>query len=278
MLGRLSLIGAMVLTLSVSLIGTNNASAATDLTSVNDTTRPSLSELQSAILRLESLGDYQTYFGPHSSATFDNQVPHYQEYLYLYNLVHSVQTLINHYDDTAYLAEHQVSDQTFQDALIEMQHAYRGCSLTLGLNRDSTSAKTETTVTVTPSTSSVAQPTKTPTSVKAEATTVANTTSAKATTTASTSSNSAGVTVEVVEPDAPSEATQTPTTAPEADAESTANADDIEVPATGSLTNRQVSWPALIAVVVTAAAVASIIIAVIIRREPRRAPSARRRR
>ncbi len=276
MLGRLSLIGAMVLTLSVSLIGTNNASAATDLTSVNDTTRPSLSELQSAILRLESLGDYQTYFGPHSSATFDNQVPHYQEYLYLYNLVHSVQALINHYDDTAYLAEHQVSDQTFQDALIEMQHAYRGCSLILGLNRDSTSAKTETTVT--PSTDSATQPTKAPAKTKTEFATVTNNTSTKATATASTSNNSTGVTVEVVKPDTPSEATQTPTTALEADAESTADTNDIEVPATGSLTNRQVSWPALIAVVVTAAAVASIIIAVIIRREPRRAPSARRRR
>lgn len=109
MLGRLSLIGAVVLTLSASLLGVSNASA-TDA----NTTRPTQAELQSAIHQLETLGDYPTYFGPDSSAVLSPSVPHYQEYLYLYNLVNSVQTLFDHYDDADYLARHKVSDETFR--------------------------------------------------------------------------------------------------------------------------------------------------------------------
>ncbi len=85
MLGRLSLIGAVVLTLSTSLLGVSNASA----TNANPA-RPTQAELQSAIYQLENLGDYPTYFGPDSSAVLSPSVPHYQEYLYLYNLVNSV--------------------------------------------------------------------------------------------------------------------------------------------------------------------------------------------
>lgn len=224
--------------------------------------RPTKAELQDAIRKLEQLGDYQTYFGPEASG-LSPQVPDYQEYLYLYNLVGSAQLLVEKYDDAEWLEQNHVTDQTFQDALEAMQHAYRGCSLIFGAN-------TQKPTTDTP----VA--TNTP-----NATT--NTTASTGKTSNTTKTTAATVKAEVFTPTTPVATTaSTAAVAPAQTNTADNTVNEIAVPATGivaeSSSQRQVSLPALIAVVIAGAVVASIAIAIIIRHEPRRTARSRYRR
>lgn len=302
MLGRLSLRSAIMLTLGISLLGSSMAHATTPTSS-----RPSPAELTAASQKLEQLGKYQTFFGPNSSKTIDNQVPHYQEYLYLYRLVNSVQALVNHYDDTAYLTQHQVTDQTFADALEEMQYAYQGCSLLFGLghtdNRNAGSTQTANKTTNQSSKVTSAKPLATAPTTNANPTKVIASTNHTKQTTSTSSQATAGTATKsvasVANPSIPTTNSKptnlgatTPATiasadtsvqeAPVANATNSADAaEPVAVPATGEVadlaSSRRVSWPALIAVVITGAAVASIAIALIIHHEPRRSNRARRR-
>lgn len=234
--------------------------------------RPTKAELQAAIHQLEHLGDYQTYFS--ANTTLSSAVPHYQEYNYLHNLVMSSQTLVDHYDDADWLDAHQVANATFRDALTELNHAYRGCSLILELNRtaNTSDAKTEPTPTTSDTPTSTSsnssktntaqahhQTTSTKTTVKAE-------TFATPTTTANTSSSTT-----------PTVASETPTTNTQNHTnDATA---EIAVPTTGNVeTTRQISGTAVFAVVLTGAIVASLLITVILRREPRHTNHMRRHR
>lgn len=239
--------------------------------------RPAQAELQSAIRKLEQLGDYQTYFGNKpDTVVVDAKIPHYQEYNYLHNLVTTTQLLADHYNDTAWLESHKVTNQTFTDALIEMQHAYRGCSLIFGVDHGKNEVPTTSS---TPNASSSNQTITVPTDT-AQSTTTANTN--KNSTTPGEKSN-ISVKAETFTPVA---ATQpTPSATANTDAKTSENdaadnteveantiTNEIAIPATGNVdtSSRQVSWPALIAVVITGAVIASIAIAVIIRHEPRR--------
>lgn len=239
--------------------------------------RPTQSELQSAIRKLEQLGEYQTYFGNNPDAVVDAQVPHYQEYNYLHNLVDNTQILVNHYSDVDWLESHQVTDQTFQDALEAMQHAYRGCSLIFGTN-STTKPATSTPVIINTS------------NTKTNATQAPVTSSKTPNSSANTTAKSNVTTkAETFTPTAPTQTTQSTSIAPTQVQDNTTNqsiivadntvAEEVAVPATGNVevSPRQVSWPALIAVVVTGAVVASIAIALIIRHEPRRTSAARSR-
>lgn len=242
--------------------------------------RPAQAELQSAIRKLEQLGDYQTYFSNSSTAVVDAKVPHYQEYNYLHNLVTSAQLLVDHYADSAWLESHRVTNQTFQDALEEMQHAYRGCSLIFGVNRTTSDTKTEAPTASNTSNSNSNQSTTTPVAQ------ITTTTSAQKSTN-TTKSNTSSVKAETFTPVTATSPAQTAdkniSTASNQDNTQTTSDDtasEIAVPATGNVevSPRQVSWPALIAVVIAGAVVASIAIAVIIRHEPRRTTARSRRR
>lgn len=274
MLRRFSLAGAIGLTLSAVIAcgGSVHATENSTASSITISTRPSQAELQLAINRLEQLGDYQTYFGPNSNATLSPQVPHYQEYLYLYQLISSTQLLVQHYNDAAYIAQHHITDQTFQDALVEMQHAYRGCNLLFNAQAKlATQTPTKPAETNSPSHEVAGT---------ASATDKSNTTvaSASASNTQSAQRNSTNTA-------ASTNATVSFNNTPATDHTDDGNTNhDIAVPATGEaagtagLAARRVSWPALIAVVITGALVASIAIAIIIRHEPRRQPNRARRR
>lgn len=224
--------------------------------------RPAQAELQSAIRKLEHLGDYQTYFGKNPETVVDTKTPHYQEYNYLHSLVTDAQVLVDHYDDTTWLQAHNVTNETFRDILEAMQHAYRGCSLIFGVNRTAEA----------PTTTSKVEAATTPSITKTTSTTPQATASTP-TTTAKT------VKTEVFTPAAPTTPAAETTPAQVDTTDDTTN--EIAVPATGIVaesSSHQVSLPALIAVVIAGAVVASIAIAIIIRHEPRRTTRTRARR
>lgn len=265
MLGRLSLIGGIMLTLSASLLGYQSASAADTTTAES---RPAVSELQAALQQIESLGDYQTYFGDSSLPLTAAESSHYQEYNYLHRLAVDIRALIAHYDDAAYLEQHGLSSNIFQDVLDEAHDAVRGCSLILGLNRTVKAP----TISITPSVTAPAASTNAPTTAPATSTQPTNTSNAKPTTvtTPATTVKAEGTKA----PEAPTTSTTDNIITSDA---ATADPEEIVVPATGETTSeRQVPWPTLIAVTVIGAAIASVIIAVVIRQEPRR-PAHRRR-
>ena len=256
--------------------------------------RPAQAELQFAIRKLEQLGDYQSHFGANSDTILSPEVPYYQEYNYLHRLVTTTQPLVDYYDDTEWLTTHHVTNQTFKDALIEMQNAHRCCTLILGLNRTEENTKeTNSTSDANSSASNTNQnsskPSQSQTSaVPTNSTNQANNSNPSSTASTNTSqatSNSktanTPVKAEVFTP-ATNSTTQIDTT--DVKKEATINDTDessteITVPATGNvdITSRQVSWPALFAVVIAGAVVASIAIAVIIRHEPHHPAHPRRR-
>lgn len=288
MLRRFSLAGAIGLTLSAVIAcgGSVHATENSTASSITISTRPSQAELQLAINRLEQLGDYQTYFGPNSNATLSPQVPHYQEYLYLYQLISSTQLLVQHYNDAAYIAQHHITDQTFQDALVEMQHAYRGCNLLFNAQAKlAAQASTKPAETNSPSNEVAGTANNTSKSnTTVTSASVSNTQSAQRNSTNIAASANATVSLNNTPATDHTDDGSTNHANDATDAGAVDENHDIAVPATGEaagtagLAARRVSWPALIAVVVTGALVASIAIAIIIRHEPRRQPNRARRR
>lgn len=270
MLGRLSLIGGIMLTFSASLLGYQPASATDTIVAEN---RPTASELQSALQQIESLGDYQAYFGDSSLPLTADDTAYYQEYNYLHRLAIDIRALIAHYDDAAYLEQHGLKTNIFQDILNEAHDAVRGCSLIFGLNR---TVKAPTTTTPsTPSATAPAASTSAPSTTPAALAPSTNISSAKPTIVTTTSATT--VKAEAVKTPATPAASEPTTDTITSDA-TTADPEEIIVPATGETTNtdRQISWPALIAVTITGAMVASIIIALVVRQEPRRRPTVHR--
>lgn len=266
MLGRLSLLGAVMLTLSLGLFNYQPVSA-TD--AAVEASRPAVSELEAALKQLRAIGEYEYWFGDTDLPLTAEETSFYEEYNYLHRLVTDTQALITHYDDAAYLEQHQLQPSIFQDVLDEAHDALRGLPLLLGLERKAPVASTTPSIS-TPATSIPVSTGKVTPSTPATITIVNPTVAA-----APATSQPASVTTPAnTTPSEPAEVAKDTT----ADITDIAT-DDIAVPATGETAEdkRQISWPALIAVTVTGAAVASIVIALIIRQEPRRSGARRRR-
>ena len=264
------MVGAFLLSLGLATALSESSFAVTANTTIAN--RPTTSDLQSAITRLESVGDYKILF-KNGVTKLSESVDHADKYNYLRRLVDTTKWMIENYS--------LLSDQDLNNLLADVNDAIIGCKLLIGITKSESATATtiKTNTTATPAVTTKAQTTSTSTvatsapavDAKAQVAQVASAPTATIKTqVASTPITTLGtiLAVNVVSESPADTSVTTPTTLSEATDEAP---EEIAVPATGELdTPVSFNLLAVLGGVIVGGALLSVILTILIHRQPSR--------